>query len=170
MEYLYKLLIVYNQGEVMALKFLTVIAMLFSLLNAKESCILVFSTKIVYTKDKKTFLKRFPSGVIEKYNRYYEFKLDSFRTYKDALKKLQTVRKYYKDAFIINCVKRNKEILIKSPVIKMVKKSTKSSNSDDSIKTVVFLKQVKEIKAATYNQMVIECKDGKWKCQMVLDS
>ncbi|MCF6174010.1 MAG: TolC family protein [Campylobacteraceae bacterium] len=116
-------------------KFLMVLIFLLNTLYAKESCILVFSTKVVYPKDKNVFLKRFPKGKIKKYSKYYEFKLDSFKSRKEASKKLQNVRKYYKDAFIINCAKENKEVIIKSPIIREVKKNI---NGTENIKTILF--------------------------------
>ncbi len=132
------------------LRLLVILIFSLSSINAKESCILVFSTKVVYTKDRNNFLKRFPKGVIKKYNRYYEFKLDSFKTYKEALKKLHKVKKYYKDAFIINC---NKEIVVKSsvikPVVKAVKKNienTSNINRVKTIETILLLKRVEKSK------------------------
>ena len=133
------------------LKLLVFLIFSLSSIDAKESCILVFSTKVVYPKDKKAFLKRFPMGIIKKYSRYYEFKLDSFKTYKEASKKLHKVKKYYKDAFIINC---DKEIVVKSPVMKAIKNSIVKKNVSDpdrvkTIKSIPSLKRVKESKITT---------------------
>ncbi len=74
---------------------------------AKNYCIMAFTTKVIYEKDKNTFLERFSDGIIKKYGNYYEFKLGFFPTYKDAKKKIKHVKKYYKDAFIFNCKKDN---------------------------------------------------------------
>ena len=126
------------------LRFLVVVCLLFLSSYAKESCILAFSTKVIYQKDKKLFLKRFPDGIIKKYGKYYEFKIESFQTYKHAKHKLKKVKKLYKDAFIINC---QKEVVLKPPVLKQIK-IKKIKHKIDSIKTlenIVFVNRVKKI-------------------------
>jgi len=129
------------------LRLLIIVCLLLLSSPAKESCILVFSTKVVYQKDKNLFLKRFPNGIIKKYDKYYEFKLDSFQTYSQAKRKLKKVKKFYKDAFIINC---QKEIVIKSPPLKQIKieKSKKSTNNIKTLENIVFINKLKKVKIA----------------------
>jgi len=126
------------------LKFLILISLLFQLLYAKKSCILVFSTKVIYKKDKQLFLKSFPKGVIKKYGKYYEFKIESFQTYKQTQRDLKKIKKQYKDAFIINC---QKEIIVNSPVLKPIKtkKISVKSNNIKSLEDVIFINLVKKI-------------------------
>jgi len=104
---------------------LFVVLVLNHFLFAKEYSILLFTTKIVYPKDKELFLKRFPKGVIKKYSKYYEFKIEPFKSYALANHDLEKAKRYYKDAFIINFTK---EVTVSSPLIKAVKK--------DDIKTI----------------------------------
>jgi alginate biosynthesis protein Alg44 len=70
----------------------------------KGYCIIAASTPKLITKQTNLFLKRFPDGKIEKYKNIYEFKIEGFKTYKEAKKFANTkVNKYYKNPFIIGC-------------------------------------------------------------------
>ncbi len=80
--------------------YLFALAIIVSSLNAHQYSIILFSTKIIYPKDKEIFIKQFPSGFIEKQKKYYVFKLGIFKNYKQAEYKLKVAKKYYKDAFI----------------------------------------------------------------------
>jgi len=126
------------------LRFLVAVCLLFLSSYAKESCILAFSTKVVYQKDKKLFLKRFPNGIIKKYGKYYEFKIKSFQTYKHAKHELKEVKKFYKDAFIINC---QKVIVLKFPALKQIKikKIKKKTDNVKTLDNIVFINRLKKI-------------------------
>ncbi len=127
------------------LRFLIITSLLFLSLHAKESCILAFSTKVIYQKDKKIFLKRFPNGIIKKYGKYYEFKIESFQTYEHALSELKKINKFYKDAFIINC---QKVIILNSPVLKQLKLKTNKhkTGSIKTLKNILFVDRLKKLK------------------------
>ena len=105
-----------------------IVIFVFSSLEAKESCIIAHSSKVLSSSAKKRFLDRFPDGVVFKYGGHYEYKLENFQSYHDALKKLPNVKRYYRDAFIINCAKKiNSNILARA----VVSKGTYSSSEFD---------------------------------------
>ena len=85
------------------LKLILIIALFVSILDAKQACIVTFSTKVVFPADKNIFLKRYPTGIITKNNGLYTFRLQPFDTYMQAFNMLSKAQKYYHDAFIINC-------------------------------------------------------------------
>jgi hypothetical protein len=127
-------------------KFFFVIILISTQLYAIESCILVFSTKVVYPTDKKFFISKFPNGIIKKYDKYYEFKLNSFESYQKASQELKIIKKYYKDAFIINCEKKVKEksvVIVKSPIIREVSNKKYNKNIIKSISTISKIKNNK---------------------------
>ncbi len=74
---------------------------IFSLSKANSYSIVLFSTKIIYPKDKQLFILRFSKGSIKKLKGYYVFKIDDIDSYTKAKKKLRKAKKYYKDAFIV---------------------------------------------------------------------
>ena len=127
------------------MKFLICILLIAQLLNAKEYGILVYTAKVVYQKNRDLFIKRFPNGIVKKYGKYYEFKVEPFYDYKSAKKELQRVKKYYNDAFIINinscssnlkAKKREKEkistpIIVKTPAVNYVIPNKKEKKSSD---------------------------------------
>jgi hypothetical protein len=79
-------------------------------LLVKRYCIIAASSSKPFNDDKsKYFLSKFTNAKIERIGKMYEIKLESFKTYKEAKKYLESkVSQYYNDAFIIKCkVKQN---------------------------------------------------------------
>ena len=68
---------------------------------AKEYSIIAFSTKKFDIKSAKLFIKRFPNGVIKKYTKFVEYKIEPFKSYDEAKEFLYKVKKYYKYPLIV---------------------------------------------------------------------
>ncbi len=85
------------------MKFLRFLLLFFmiTLLQAKQYNIILFSTKVVYDKDKEKFFKIIPNGIIEKQKKYYTFKINHIKNYTEAKKILKNIKKYYHDSFIV---------------------------------------------------------------------
>lgn len=84
------------------LKYLLLLVLLTAYVNAQEYNIVAFTTKKVYTSDKQNFLSKFPSGHINKQEKYYVFEVGPFKRYTLAHKTLSDIQEYYPDAFIVN--------------------------------------------------------------------
>lgn len=98
-------------------------------LFAQKLCIIALSTKKIDQSERNIFLKRFPNGIIRKIDKYYTFRLESYPTYKKASKILPKVKKYYKDAFIVNCAPLKKDSMKKEMFDKQNKNQTFSKVS-----------------------------------------
>jgi len=70
-------------------------------LFAKEYSIIAFSTKTFNKKEAELFIKRFPNGIVKQYTKFVEYKIEPFKSYKDAKAFLPKVKKYYKHPLII---------------------------------------------------------------------
>jgi len=77
------------------------IIFLISFMFAKEYSIIAFSTKTFDIKAAKLFIKRFPNGIVKKYTKFVEYKIEPFKSYKEAKKYLFKVKKYYKYPLIV---------------------------------------------------------------------
>ena len=85
------------------MKKLTVFILFTSFLFAK-TCIIAYSANKIPDFQKERFLTLFPdNSIIEKQKHYEVLKLGPFMNIKESKQFLHTVRKYYKDAFIVNC-------------------------------------------------------------------
>jgi len=84
-------------------------SLFFFSLDAKEFCIIASSAKHFSSDNIQKFSHRFPSGFLQQQDKYAVLKIDSFSTYTETKKKLFEVKKYYKQAFIINCTSRQEE-------------------------------------------------------------
>ena len=82
-------------------KFSTLLLFLTFSLYANQYNVILFSTKVVYEKDKTALYDRFKNGTIEKQKKYYVFKVPHIEGYQNAKKILNSAKKYYKDAFIV---------------------------------------------------------------------
>ena len=119
-------------------KWLFIILLIYTYIEAKEYEILLFSAKKVYPDTKKIFFKRFPNGVIKKYDKYYEFKTGPFSSYKIAKEKLKITKKFYKDAFIINSsLVKSKVENVKTSIIKksFIEKTKKTIYQKEPVKS-----------------------------------
>lgn len=81
---------------------------------ANGFCIIASSSKSLNPVFKNIFLNRYPSGIVEKENKYYVFKISGFTTYKNANKNLINIQKYYSSAFIVNCTLPKPKITVKA--------------------------------------------------------
>jgi hypothetical protein len=115
------------------------IIFLFGLLNAKEYSIIAFSTKKFNLKTAKLFIKRFPDGVVKKYTRFIEYKIEPFKDYKSAKEFLKKVKKYYKYPLIIPYNPHLGEVLYPKKIGNVQKK--------------IINKKAKKIKTFTNNSM-----------------
>ena len=99
---------------------LIVLVILSSLLYAK-TCIIAYSAKKIPDFQKERFFTLFANYAhIEKQARYEVLKLGPFMHIDESKKLLRNVKRYYKDAFIVNCT---------TPIPKKQKKSTQSISS-----------------------------------------
>ncbi|NPA73428.1 MAG: alginate export family protein [Epsilonproteobacteria bacterium] len=80
---------------------IVIIFLLISPLLAKEYAIIAFSSKTLNQKAAYKFLKRFPNGIIKRYSRFIEYKIEPFANYKSAKKFLKRVKRYYKHPLIV---------------------------------------------------------------------
>ncbi len=116
------------------LKYFVFLVMMISSIQAKEYVIVVFSTKVIHTKDKNIFKKRFPTGYTQKQKNYYFFKLGHFKSYNNAKNELKNVKKYYHNAYIVeksSLKRKNQVILVKNNSLKALSLTnmTKDSNT-----------------------------------------
>jgi hypothetical protein len=83
------------------MKKVVLLILVFSALFAKEYSIIAFSTKKFDKKAAELFIKRFPQGIVKKYSRFVEYKIEPFKSYKEAKEFLKKVKKYYKYPLIV---------------------------------------------------------------------
>jgi len=111
------------------MKRLFVLILFTSFLFAK-TCIIAYSAYKIPEFQKERFLALFPDyAIIEKQKKYEVLKLGPFRRIKDSRSFLKSVKKYYKNAFIVNCtnpfrkpkIKTSQPHINKQPSIKISK-------------------------------------------------
>jgi len=83
------------------MKKILIIFFIVGVLFAKEYSIIAFSTKTFNEKAAKLFIKRFPNGIVKQYTKFVEYKIEPFKSYKEAKEFLKKVKKYYKYPLII---------------------------------------------------------------------
>ncbi len=93
-----------------AFRYIFIIFVLFSCLQANTYNIIVASRKHIPKSVKRIFFRRFHNGILEKQKNYYVLKLKGFKGYKSAKRELKKVKKYYKDAFIVKDTSSKKGI------------------------------------------------------------
>ena len=98
-----------ENGEMM-IKFFLVLISVVVVANAKDYCIIAFSSPALKLSDKELFMHRYPhSGSIEKFKNIYEYKIYTKKDFTQTKKILKKVHTKYHDAFIINCKPRKVE-------------------------------------------------------------
>jgi len=83
------------------MKKILIIFLMLAALYAKEYSIIAFSTKTFNKKAAELFIKRFPNGIVKQYTKFVEYKIEPFKSYKEAKEFLKKVKKYYKYPLII---------------------------------------------------------------------
>ncbi len=73
----------------------------FMFLYGGEYSIIAFSSKKFDKKAAEIFIKRFPNGIVKKYTRFVEYKIEPFKSYAAAKKFIIKVKKYYKYPLIV---------------------------------------------------------------------
>jgi len=96
-------------------------------LFAADYSIIAFSTKRFDLKAAKTFIKRFPNGVVKKYTKFVEYKIEPFNSYKEAKSYLAKVKRYYKYPLIIKYNPGLGKVLYPTKNKKFIRKSVKLS-------------------------------------------
>jgi len=130
------------------LKFFVIFFSLLSLANAKEYCIIAFSSSTFKASDKELFLNRYPqTGTTEKYKNIFEYKISPKQSYKQTKVTLKKVRKKYNSAYIINCnsQKTSKVVIpLKTNKVIMLKHTAKETVIPLEITKIISVKHTKK--------------------------
>jgi len=83
------------------MKKIVFLLVIFLSLFAREYSIIAFSTKKFNKNEAVLFIKRFPNGIVKQYTKYVEYKIEPFKSYKEAKNFLKKVKRYYRKPFIV---------------------------------------------------------------------
>ena len=98
-----------------------IMLILLSLMLYAKTCIIAYSAKKIPDFQKERFTTLFPNyALVEKQAHYEVLKLGPFMHIDESRRLLRSVKRYYKDAFIVNCT---------NPITQKQKKATKQSLS-----------------------------------------
>jgi len=100
----------------------------FTFVYSAEYSVIVFSTVKYNEQALKKFIKRFPNGVVKRYSKFIEYKIEPFSSYKEAKKFIKKVKKYYKYPLIVKYNPKLGKIIY--PKIKLIKKRKKNCLPD----------------------------------------